>query len=133
MPRVTDTWRLLALPPLDPALLAALFDGLPVQVDVPPERTLEAVRAMLPEADVVHWSRSQHDDCGGARYMELDELFTHSQLLVVVIALAPATRGLISAGRLAQMPPGSYVVNAARGGVLDETALLQAISSGHLA
>src|SRR6185312_14234284 len=53
MRRVTDAWRLLALPPLDAGLLAALFDGLPVQVDVPAERTPEAVSAQLPEADLV--------------------------------------------------------------------------------
>jgi D-3-phosphoglycerate dehydrogenase len=65
--------------------------------------------------------------------MELDDLLAHSQLLVVVVALAPATRGLLSADRLKQLPSGAYVVNAARGGVLDESALLDAIRSGHLA
>ncbi len=84
-------------------------------------------------ADVAYWSRSQHDDSGGARWMELDDLLAHSQLLVVVVALAPATRGLLSADRLKQLPSGAYVVNAARGGVLDESALLDAIRSGHLA
>ena len=254
-----DTWRLLALPPLDPGLLAALFDGLPVQLDVPAERTPEAVSALLPEADivlgdwtgvlglrggqladakrlvfvqqpsvgvdsldvdalteqgvpvancaganavsvaewcvgasyavlrwlawadgrmrvgewpqmeiagrgggevagrrigivgmgpigrecaqrfgalgadVVYWSRNRHEDCGGARYVELDDLFAHSQLLVIVIALAPGTRGMISAERLVQMPAGSFVINAARGGVLDETALVDSIRSGHTA
>ena len=83
-------------------------------------------------ADVAYWSRSQHDDSGGARYLEFDDLMGHSQLLVVVVALAPATRGLLSADRLAQLPDGAFVVNAARGGVLDETALLESIRSGHL-
>ena len=259
MRRVTDTWRMLALPPLDPGLLAALFDGIPVQVEVPAERTPQAVSAALPDvdlvlgdwtgvtglradqvpdakrlvfvqqpsvgvdsldvdaltehgipvancaganavsvaewcvgasyavlrwlawadsrmrvgewpqmeiaqrgggeiagrqvgivgmgpigrecaqrfgalgADVAYWSRSQHADSGGARYLELDDLFAHSQVLVLVIALASGTRGMISAERLAQMPSGAYVVNAARGGVLDEVALLDAIRSGHLA
>lgn len=84
-------------------------------------------------ADVAYWSRSQHDEASGARWVELDELLAHSQLLVVVVALAPATRGLLSAERLKQLPEGAYVVNAARGGVLDESALLDAIRSGHLA
>jgi phosphoglycerate dehydrogenase-like enzyme len=52
---------------------------------------------------------------------------------VLVIALAPETRGLVNAGALAQLPQGAYLVNAARGGVLDETALLDAIRSGQLA
>ena len=84
-------------------------------------------------ADVAYWSRSKHDDSGGARWLELDDLLAHSQLLVVVVALAPATRNLLSAARLAQLPDGAFVVNAARGGVLDESALLDAIRSGHLA
>ena len=84
-------------------------------------------------ADVAYWSRSQHDESGGARWLELDDLLAHSQLLVVVVALAPATQGLLSAERLKQLPEGAYVVNAARGGVLDESALLDAIRAGHLA
>ena len=83
-------------------------------------------------ADVAYWSRSKHDDSGGARWLEFDDLLAHSQLLVVVVALAPATRGLLSAERLAQLPAGAFVVNAARGGVLDETALLESIRAGHL-
>ncbi len=50
-----------------------------------------------------------------------------------MIALTPQTRGLLSAERLAALPEGAFVVNAARGGVLDEAALLAAIRSGHLA
>jgi D-3-phosphoglycerate dehydrogenase len=84
-------------------------------------------------ADVAYWSRSKHDESGGARWLELDELMAHSQLLVVVVALAPATQGLLSAERLKQLPEGAYVVNAARGGVLDESALLDAVRAGHLA
>lgn len=86
-------------------------------------------------ADVAHWSRRQRtgDEAGGARWLPFDELLAHSQLLVLVVALAPETRGLVDAAALARLPQGAYVVNAARGGVLDEAALLDAIRSGHLA
>src|SRR5947199_113033 len=86
-------------------------------------------------ADVAYWSRRERsaDAAGGARWLPLDDLLAHSQLLVVVVALTPDTRGLLSAGRLALMPEGSYVVNAARGGLLDEDALLAAVRSGRLA
>jgi phosphoglycerate dehydrogenase-like enzyme len=86
-------------------------------------------------ADVAHWSRSKRTagEAGGARWLELDELAAHSQLLVVVIALSEQTRGLLSADLLARMPAGSYLINAARGGVLDEDALLAAVRSGALA
>jgi D-3-phosphoglycerate dehydrogenase len=86
-------------------------------------------------ADVGYWSRTHRppDQAGGARWMELDELLSRSQLLVVVVALADETRGLLSAERLARLPAGAFLVNAARGGVLDEQALLSALHSGALA
>jgi phosphoglycerate dehydrogenase-like enzyme len=86
-------------------------------------------------ADVAYWSRRQRSaaDSGGARWLPFDELLAHAQLLVLVIALAPETRGLVGADELAKLPEGAFVVNAARGGVLDETALLAAIRAGHLA
>ena len=85
--------------------------------------------------DVAHWSRRERPaaEAGGARWMPLDELLAHSQLLVIVIALSEQTRGLLSAERLAALPPGAFVINAARGGILDEAALLDALDSGALA
>jgi len=94
-----------------------------------------ASRFLALGADVAHWSRRQRtaDEAGGARWLPLPELLAHSQLLVLVVALAPETVGLIDADALARLPQGAYVVNAARGGVLDEAALLEAIRSGQLA
>ena len=51
--RVADNWRLLALPPLDESLLRALFDGIPVELSVPAERTGAAVAAGIAAADLV--------------------------------------------------------------------------------
>jgi D-3-phosphoglycerate dehydrogenase len=86
-------------------------------------------------ADVAYWSRRERpaDEAGGARWLPLDDLLAHSQLLVVVVALADETRGLLSAERLAKLPREAFVVNAARGGVLDEDALLAALRSGAIA
>ena len=86
-------------------------------------------------ADVAHWSRRERPvaEAGGARWLPLEDLLTHSQVLVVVIALSDATRGLLSAERLARLPHGGYVVNAARGGIVDEAALVAALDSGALA
>jgi D-3-phosphoglycerate dehydrogenase len=85
--------------------------------------------------DVAYWSRTQRDAgaSGGARWLDLDDLLRHSEILVVVIALADQTRGLLDAERLALLPPGGFVINAARGGIVDETALLAAIRSGAVA
>jgi phosphoglycerate dehydrogenase-like enzyme len=86
-------------------------------------------------ADVAHWSRTQRHaaNAGGARWLPFDDLLRHSDVLVVVIALAPETRGLLVAEELALLPPGAFVINAARGGIVDETALLAAIDSGAIA
>lgn len=48
------------------------------------------------------------------------------------VPLLPSTRHLINRRTLAQMRPGSYLINCARGGVVDEEALIEAIDSGHL-
>lgn len=86
-------------------------------------------------ADVAHWSRRARpaDEAGGARWLPFDDLLAHSQVLVVVIALSEQTRGLLSADKLALLPPGAYVINAARGGIVDEAALQAALASGALA
>jgi D-3-phosphoglycerate dehydrogenase len=81
--------------------------------------------------DVVHWSRTRRDDAP-APWVELDDLLATSDVVVLVIALGEATRDLLDAGALARLKPGALVVNAARGGVLDEDALAQALERGHV-
>ena len=80
---------------------------------------------------VSYWSRNRHDDAP-ATYLDLDDLLATSDVLVLVIALGPLTRGLLSATRLAQLKPGALVVNGARGDVVDEAALTAALASGHV-
>jgi phosphoglycerate dehydrogenase-like enzyme len=85
--------------------------------------------------DVAHWSRTRRDDAaaGGAPWLALDDLLRRSDVLVVVVALAAETRNLLAAPELALLPPGAFVINAARGGIVMEDALLAAITSGALA
>jgi D-3-phosphoglycerate dehydrogenase len=94
-----------------------------------------ATRYVALGCDVAFWSRTRRDpaQAGGARWLELGDLLRHSEVLVVVIALADATRGLLGADQLALLPPGGYLINAARGGIVDEAALLAAVRSGALA
>jgi phosphoglycerate dehydrogenase-like enzyme len=94
-----------------------------------------AARFVALGCDVAHWSRTTRDPsaAGGARWLPFEDLLRHSDVLVVVVALARETRGLIGSEQLALLPPGSFVVNAARGGIVDEVALLHAIESGAVA
>ncbi|MCA1712537.1 MAG: 2-hydroxyacid dehydrogenase [Actinobacteria bacterium] len=80
---------------------------------------------------VRYWSRSRHDDAP-AEYAELDDLLAASDVLALVVALAPETRHLIDARRLALMPPGALLVNGSRGPVVDEAALAHALRQGQL-
>ena len=89
-------------------------------------RTAELFRAF--DCDVRYWSRSRHDDAP-AEYAELDELIATSDVVVLVIALSEQTRNLLDARR---MKAGALLVNGARGEVVDEPALLEALQSGHL-
>lgn len=68
----------------------------------------------------------------GDRGVELEELLRTSWVLSVHCPLTPLTRHLLNRERLALMQPGAYVVNTARGPVIDEAALVEALEGGHL-
>jgi phosphoglycerate dehydrogenase-like enzyme len=62
----------------------------------------------------------------------IDEVLPHSDAIVLCCPLTPQTRGLLSARRLRLLPPGAIVVNIARGPVIDEPAMIEALADGHL-
>ena len=53
-------------------------------------------------------------------------------MLSLHVPLTLETRGMIDAGAIARMPTGAILINAARGGVVDEAALVEALRAGHL-
>lgn len=63
----------------------------------------------------------------------LANLLETADLVTLHVPLDATTRGMIGAAELARMRPGSYLVNAARGGLVDEDALAEALERGHLA
>jgi phosphoglycerate dehydrogenase-like enzyme len=68
----------------------------------------------------------------GATAMSLDELLATADVVTLHVPLLPATQGLIGARELARMKPGAILVQAARGGIVDEAALAASLISGHL-
>ena len=67
------------------------------------------------------------------KMVSLDELLTSSDFVTIHIPKTPETAGLIDSAALAKMKPTAFVFNAARGGVLDEDALFDALKSGTIA
>ena len=74
----------------------------------------------------------QPPDLPVTRIEELDQLLTEADIVSLHVPLTPATRHLINAGTLARMKPGSILINTARGGLVDEAALLPALRDGPL-
>jgi formate dehydrogenase len=68
-----------------------------------------------------------------ARYLPLDALLPACDVISINAPLTPATDRLFDRGRLARMKKGAYLVNTARGRIVDTDALVEALRSGHLA
>jgi phosphoglycerate dehydrogenase-like enzyme len=73
------------------------------------------------------------EKCGPVTLVELDELMARSDFIIVQCALTPETRGMISRERLALMKPTAYLVNTARGQIVDEEALIDALTTRQIA
>jgi len=68
----------------------------------------------------------------GVKGVSLDELLATSDIVSLHLPLMPATANLIGKERIAQMKPGSVLINCARGGLVDEAALAAALTEGRL-
>ena len=69
----------------------------------------------------------------GVGLVEFNELLARSDVLSIHAPLTPKTHKIINARTIAKMKEGAYIVNTARGGLIDESALYEALSSGKLA
>ena len=79
--------------------------------------------------DVIAWTRSGRVD-GPARVAELAEVLRTSDVVSLHLALTPETTGFLGAEALAQLRPGALLVNTARGALVDERALVDALDAG---
>ncbi|WP_433036502.1 phosphoglycerate dehydrogenase [Actinomycetospora sp. CA-053990] len=69
----------------------------------------------------------------GIELVELDELLARADMMTIHLPKTPETQGLIGKEALAKTKPGVIIINAARGGLVDEEALAEAVRSGHVA
>lgn len=97
----------------------------------------DAVRCLKPfEFRLAGWSRSEkHLDGVESFYGEdgLEAFLNRTDILVCLLPLTPVTERLLNAATLAHLPKGAYVINAGRGGLVNEPDLLEALDNGHLA
>jgi glyoxylate reductase len=73
------------------------------------------------------------DELEATYWDSLDQMLARVDIVSVNCPSTPATFHLLSARRIGLMKPGAYIVNTARGGIIDETALIQAIRNGAIA
>jgi phosphoglycerate dehydrogenase-like enzyme len=93
-------------------------------------------RALVPllrgfGAEPVYWSPRAHPELGIAR-RELPDLLASTDIISLHLPLVPETEGLLDHAAFARMKPGAILVNTARGGLVDEAALVEALTAGHL-
>lgn len=87
-------------------------------------------------ANIVYFDPAPRDPGAAAairaRPSSLDDLLATADVVTLHVPLLPSTRGLIGEAQLSRMKPGAILVNAARGGIVDEAALAAHLASGHL-
>jgi phosphoglycerate dehydrogenase-like enzyme len=83
---------------------------------------------------VLVWKRSEdaYGDEDDADRVDIDDLLASSDVVSIHLKLSDESRGLLDAGRLAQMKEGSVLINTSRGAIVDEQALVSALQSGPL-
>ena len=82
---------------------------------------------------VITYNRSESEEGRKiADYVDLDTLFTQSDIISLHCPLFPETEKIINTANIAKMKDGAMLVNTARGGLVDEEALVEALQSGKL-
>src|SRR3954462_11140103 len=80
---------------------------------------------------VIAWNRTPKKKIAGIEFVELDDLLTESDVISLHLLLNDETRGFVSRAFIEAMKPGVIFVNTARGAIVDEQAMIDALQSGH--
>jgi D-3-phosphoglycerate dehydrogenase len=80
---------------------------------------------------VIAWNRSPKTH-PGVEFVSLDKLLADSHVISIHLLLNDETRGFLTREKIAAMRPGVILVNTARGAIVDEAAMIDALKSGHI-
>jgi lactate dehydrogenase-like 2-hydroxyacid dehydrogenase len=96
-----------------------------------------ARRARGFDMKVIYHNRSrlpaEQEAAIGAAFVDKDSLLREADFLVLLLPYSPATHHCIGAAELAQMKPTAHLINVARGGIVDDVALIDALKQGRIA
>ena len=82
---------------------------------------------------VIATSRSRKHPVPGVEFVELDELLATSDYISLHVPATAETKRMLGAAQFAKMKPSAYLINTARGGLIDHAALAAALNAGQLA
>ncbi|MBV9489395.1 MAG: D-2-hydroxyacid dehydrogenase family protein, partial [Verrucomicrobia bacterium] len=85
---------------------------------------------------VIAWSHNltqEKAEASGARLVSKDELFREADFLTIHLVLSARSRGTVGRPKLGLMKPAAFLINTARGPIVDESALLEALSDQKIA
>ena len=88
-----------------------------------------ARRAQGFDMRVIYHNRTPQTAAAGATWVDKSTLLAESDFIVLMVPYSPSTHHLIGANELAQMKPTAHLVNVARGGVVDDAALIEALKA----
>jgi D-3-phosphoglycerate dehydrogenase / 2-oxoglutarate reductase len=80
---------------------------------------------------VIAWNRTPKS-AAGVEFVSLDALLAQSDVISLHLLLNDETRGFVSRAHIAKMKPGVLFINTARAAIVDEAALIEALTSGHI-
>jgi hypothetical protein len=117
---------------LTPEAFAALTTSEPVaRTAWPAGRELAGAVQCAPASDPNAWNRSPRTH-PGVELLSLERVLADSDVLSLHLLLTDETKGFLSRARIATMKPGVILVNTARGALVDEEAMIEALRAGHI-
>jgi D-3-phosphoglycerate dehydrogenase len=131
--RLHDTQAQMRTPNSGPAPLRRMLKGRTIGIIGSGGIARHIIRRLAPwEAVLQLHTRVASPDLPGVHLVKLDHLLATSDVVIVMTSLDAGSRHLLDAKRLRRVKRGALLVNTARGGLIEESSLVEALRSGHI-